>query len=108
MDELLKEDYSFEYDFQLYEYLFGKWIEREKRNINEELGENLYEECLLMAKRIYYQWQKNGKIGVYLDDIKGDVTFGGIESIQLKGHALINRTSDGMYKFLISLIGNFC
>lgn len=99
MDELLKEDYSFEYDFQLYEYLFGKWIEREKRNINEDLGKNLYEECLLMAKRIYYQWQKNGKIGVYLEDIKGDVTFGGIESIQLKGHALINRTSDGMYKF---------
>lgn len=99
MDELLKEDYSFEYDFQLYEYLFGKWIEREKRNINEELGKHLYEECILMAKKIYYQWLKNGKIGVYIDDMKGDVSFGGIESIQLKGHALINRTSDGMYKF---------
>lgn len=38
MDELLEEEYSFEYDFQLYEYLFDKWIERERRNINEELG----------------------------------------------------------------------
>lgn len=44
MDELLEEEYSFEYDFQLYEYLFDKWIERERRNINEELGKNLYEE----------------------------------------------------------------
>lgn len=99
MDELLEEEYSFEYDFQLYEYLFDKWIERERRNINEELGKNLYEECLIMAKKIYSQWQKSGKIGVYLNDIKTDMSFDGIEAIQLKGHALINRTSDGMYKF---------
>lgn len=99
MDELLKEDYRFEYDFQLYEYLFSKWIEREKRNINDDLGKNLYDECLLMAKKIYYQWLKNGKIGIYLDDIKDDISFEGIKSIHLKGHALINRTSDGMYKF---------
>lgn len=39
------------------------------------------------------------KIGVYLNDIKTDMSFDGIEAIQLKGHALINRTSDGMYKF---------
>lgn len=58
MDELLEEEYSFEYDFQLYEYLFDKWIERERRNINEELGKNLYEECLIMAKKYILNGRK--------------------------------------------------
>lgn len=59
----------------------------------------MHKECLLMAKRIYYEWLKNGAVEIYYKDIKNNEEFTELENIQLKGHALINRTSDGMYKF---------
>lgn len=97
IDDLLDDDYQFKYDYQFYEYLFDKWIKRE--SLNEKMELDMHKECLLMAKRIYYEWLKNGAVEIYYKDIKNNEEFTELENIQLKGHALINRTSDGMYKF---------
>ena len=64
----------------------------------------MHKECLLMAKRIYYEWLKNGAVEIYYKDIKNNEEFTELENIQLKGHVLINRTSDGMYKFFSYII----
>lgn len=99
MDPLLEDGVQFEYDFQLYEYLFEKWIQRECGSLTEAEGKKLYEECLLVAKAIYYQWMKNGRTGVYPHELTDRSEISGLASVKLKGHALLNRTSDGMYKF---------
>lgn len=99
MNELLADEQTFEYDFQLYECLFHKWIDREKKSLRDSNGEGLYDECQQMAKSIYYQWMKSGKIGIYLNELTENAFVPGIESMQLKGHAMLNRTSDGLYKF---------
>ncbi|MBS6953488.1 MAG: hypothetical protein KH230_09665 [Enterocloster asparagiformis] len=99
IDELLAEEQTFEYDFQLYERLFRKWIAREKKSLGDSNGEGFYDDCQQMAKFMYYQWLKNGKIGVYLNELTENAFVPGIESMQLKGHAMLNRTSDGLYKF---------
>jgi len=97
IDDLLDDDYQFKYDYQFYEYLFDKWIKRE--SLNEKMEFDMHKECLIMAKRIYYEWLKNGSLEIYYKDIKNNEEFTELENIQLKGHALINRTGDGMYKF---------
>lgn len=99
MDELLLDNQTFEYDFQLYECLFQKWIAREIHNDNDEDGKKLYNECLSMAKAIYCQWMKNGRIGIFISELPENDSVPGLQSIQLKGHALLNRTSAGLYKF---------
>lgn len=99
MDELLADEQTFEYDFQLYECLFRKWIEREKRSLKDTNGEGLYDECQQMAKSIYYQWMKSGRVGIYLNELTENAFVPGLQSMQLKGHAMLNRTSDGLYKF---------
>lgn len=99
MNELLTDEQTFEYDFQLYECLFRKWIDREKKSLRDSNGEELYDECQQMAKSIYYQWMKSGKIGIYLNELTENAFVPGIESMQLRGHAMLNRTSDGLYKF---------
>lgn len=99
MDELLDDEQTFEYDFQLYECLFQKWINREKKSLKDSNGEELYGECQQMAKSIYYQWMKSGRIGIYFNELTENAFVPGLESMQLKGHAMLNRTSDGLYKF---------
>ena len=99
MDELLTEDKVFEYDFQLYECIFDKWIDRERKSLNEEAGKELYDECIYMAKTIYYQWLKTGLVGIFYNEVPENNTDSRLKSIQLKGHAIINRTGDGLYKF---------
>ncbi len=98
MNALLEDGVQFEYDFQLYEYFFEKWIAREMGE-GTEASQKLYEECLLVAKAIYYQWMKNGRTGIYPEELENRSEISGLESVKLKGHALLNRTSDGMYKF---------
>ena len=102
MNELLDDNFTFQYDFQLYEKIFEKWIERECDKTGQA-REELFQECLAIAKAIYYQWEITGitgKIGISLDELKElNIQTPGIENIKLKGHALINRTSAGMYKF---------
>lgn len=99
MDEVLEDGESFEYDFELYESLFRKWINREKNSMSEESGRQLYEECEELAKAIYYQWMKNGKIGIYSNELTNSKLGISLKKRQLKGHAILNRTKDGMYKF---------
>lgn len=99
MDELLADKMDFKYDFQLYEYLFTRWIQRESGSLSEELGKGLYEECVLLAKAIYYQWCKTGVIGIFPKEVEEHGVIPGLSQIQFKGHALLNRTSAGMYKF---------
>lgn len=98
MDELLAENQVFEYDFQLYECLFQKWIAREQNNYNDESKNMLYEGCLGLAKVIYYQWRKNGQIGITQEELK-NYSISSLENIQMKGHAILNRTNQGVYKF---------
>lgn len=99
IDDLLVENKNFSYDYQLYEYLFVRWIEREKGAVSEQLGEGLYNECLILAKSIYYQWMKTGRVGIYPDEVNESSIIPGLASIRFRGHALLNRRSDGMYKF---------
>lgn len=97
MDEVLSENQVFEYDFQLYECLFQKWIDREQTN-NGHAEYELYIECLGLAKVIYYQWRKNGQIGILQEDLK-KYSISGLDKVQIKGHAFLNRTNFGIYKF---------
>lgn len=99
IDELIADDFNFIYDFQLYECLFKKWISREKRNIRDNENIELAKECEQLAKAIYHQWLKNGRLGIYFHEVKEQFSFDGIAAMQLKGHALLNRTKDGQYKF---------
>ena len=99
MDDLLAENKNFKYDFQLYEYLFVRWIERERGALSEELGKGLYNECILLAKAIYYQWRKTGRAGLFTDEVDENNVIPGLSQIKFRGHALLNRTSEGMYKF---------
>lgn len=98
MDDFIQDNISFTYNFELYEYLFRKWILREVGNDTAK-QESLYKECLLIAKAMYYQWMKHGRIGIYPSEIDEDVIIPNISKIQFRAHAMLNRTSDGMYKF---------
>lgn len=98
MDEVLSENQDFEYDFQLYECLFQKWIDRERDDSDDCSANALYDECLSLAKVIYYQWRKNGQIGIMHEDL-ANYSISGLEDIQIKGHAILNRTNTGLYKF---------
>lgn len=99
IDEVLEDGESFEYDFELYECLFRKWINREKSSMSEESAQQLYKECEELAKAIYYQWMKNGKTGIYSDELTKNRLGIRLKKRQLKGHAILNRTKNGMYKF---------
>lgn len=50
MDDIIEEAQEFSYDFQLYECLFRKWIEREKGSLKGEKGKNYI--------RNAYLWQR--------------------------------------------------
>lgn len=96
MDELLNEDFTFDYDFQLYEKLFDLWISRECDKTGQDT-KKLFHECLEIAKAIYRQWEKTGEIGISIEELKAlNIP---IPDIKLKGHALLNRTSAGKFKF---------
>ncbi len=99
LDDLLANGKSFTYNFQLYDYLFKCWIQREKGSVVEKLGKDLYNECILLAKAIYYQWRKTGRIGIYPNEIDESTPLSGLTEIKFGGHALLNRTGDGMFKF---------
>lgn len=98
MDDFIQDNVSFTHTFELYEYLFRKWISREVGKDNDR-QESLYKECLSIAKAMYYQWMKHGRVGIYPSEIDEDNTIPGLSKIQFKAHAMLNRTSDGMYKF---------
>ena len=96
MDDLLQKKFTFDYDFQLYQELFDQWISREcDKTGRDEAG--MFKECLEIAKAIYHQWKKTGQIGVSEEELKAlNIP---IPDIKLKGHALLNRTSAGKFKF---------
>lgn len=98
MDDMVQENIKFSHDFALYEYLFRKWIAREAGNdvLHQQA---LYDECLALAKAMYYQWMKDGRVGIYPSEINETKEIPGLSGIRFQGHAILNRTSDGMYKF---------
>ena len=96
MDDLLNDNFTFNCDFRLYEKLFDLWISRECDKTGQE-KDGLFRECLEIAKAIYRQWEKTGEIGVSIEELNAlNVP---IPDIKLKGHALLNRTSGGKFKF---------
>lgn len=99
IEELIEKGVAFEYDFQLYEALFQSWVEREAGSIHEDQGQQFYEECVVLAKQIYYQWMKNGLVGIQISELEGNTALQQLKNIKFKGHALLNRTNDGVYKF---------
>lgn len=98
MDDMLKDDIHFSQSYELYEYLFRKWIARESGK-DKTAQESLYNECLILAKAMYYQWMKDGRVGIYPDEIDEKNAIPGLSKIHFQGHAMLNRTVDGMYKF---------
>lgn len=99
IEELIEKGVTFDYDFQLYEVLFQSWVEREVGSIQGEQGRRFYEECVVLAKQIYYQWMKNGMVGIQVAELERNTAVQQLKNIKFKGHALLNRTSDGVYKF---------
>ena len=59
----------------------------------------MYNECLILAKAMYYQWMKDGRVGIYPDEIDEKNAIPELSKIHFQGHAMLNRTVDGMYKF---------
>ena len=101
MEELLEEDPGLEWkkEYQLYETIFDKWIHREGETHNIQPKE-LHEECLNIARAIYYVWMKSGRTRVSEQELKDmGVRIPGLAKIRFKGHALINRDADNNYKF---------
>lgn len=98
MDDMLKDDIHFSQSYELYEYLFRKWIARESGK-DKAAQESLYNECLILAKAMYYQWMKDGRVGIYPDEIDEKNAIPELSKIHFQGHAMLNRTVDGMYKF---------
>ncbi|MBQ6205933.1 MAG: hypothetical protein IJK52_02505 [Oscillospiraceae bacterium] len=96
MDDLLDQNFTFDYDFQLYERLFELWISWECDKTGQD-KDGLFKECLEIAKAIYRQWEKTGQIGISIEELK-ELNIP-IPDIKLKGHALLNRTSAGKFKF---------
>ncbi|MBQ6207286.1 MAG: hypothetical protein IJK52_09420, partial [Oscillospiraceae bacterium] len=98
MDDMIRENVRFSHDFELYEYLFRQWIAREADKTTAA-QQALYDECLTLAKAMYYQWMKDGRVGIYPGEIDEAKAIPGLSGIRFQGHAILNRTSDGMYKF---------
>ena len=96
MDDLLNDEFTFDYDFQLYEKLFDLWISRECDKTGQD-KKALFQECIEIAKAIYHQWKKTGETGISIEEL--EVLNIPIPDIKLKGHALLNRTSAGKFKF---------
>ena len=103
MDELLNDNFTFDYDFQLYEKLFDLWISRECDKTGQDKKE-LFHECLKIACAIFFQEcqedDDTGKLGISLQELeKMGIETPSLQNIKLTGHALINRTSAGVFKF---------
>lgn len=95
IDELLEDDFSYKYTYQIYEIMIRKWMKREANYISEEGVQNLYKLMRAMAMDMY----KNNIIGYTLKDIENFCADIDMDVVAARSRSLLNRTSSGKYKF---------
>lgn len=104
MEDLIKENYRYEYTFQVYEDLIEKWADRESRKVHydkAEFEESLYHFSSEVAVNMYDNRHERKGWFIPEDEL---VPFAKKHNIQLvelelKSRALLNLNAQGHYKF---------
>lgn len=115
INDLVDENRTFEYSYEIYEVLVDKWIEREskKHGIRQKYGsEEKYRELLLnfsqtLAINLYEKREERGGYFITKDDfIKNadrlqitDVDNYEMTETEVRSKSLLNRNAEGKYKF---------
>ncbi|NIM11082.1 MAG: leucine-rich repeat domain-containing protein [Candidatus Aminicenantes bacterium] len=105
IDDLLKSNREYEFTYQVYEELIGRWIERESRRFKEDKRENFKEELYKFSKAIALDIYRNreSRKGLIIDreEIKPFAEEHSIQldEIEMKSRSLLNRNAQGEYKF---------
>jgi hypothetical protein len=96
---------KYDYPHEIYEVLIGKWILREARRVPVERQREFIENMYLFSKEIAFKIHKNMKDASGLFIEASDIlplakSFEiNLDELELKGRSLLNRNSEGKFKF---------
>ena len=95
-------------EYRIYNALVDSWLRRELTKNNNLCIKDLHDACLVLA--VWMQLRRKRKISEknldkLIEKIAGIRT---IKKIELKGRSLLNRNSDGDYRFSHYSIQEFC
>jgi hypothetical protein len=102
--EVLSDDSEFQQknfhnEYEVYKVLIDKWLERDHSKQNPTLPEQLWVACMILATEM----QRNNKRAISKEELeelkKTNDKVKPIETINLTGRSLLNRNSDGEYRF---------
>lgn len=105
IDDLVNHQKFFNYTFQIYEVLIQKWIEREANRFSfqkkDKFKKDLYNFSLSIALFLYNNRKIRGELFINANEIEqfgieNDIN---INELDLKSRSLLNRNSQGQYKF---------
>lgn len=102
--DLVTETKDLHYNFEIYESLINTWVEREANKYPLEEREifkfNLYKFSYEIATYIYKNYEETG-LFVTLDAAKelAELTDINLSDLEIKSRTLLNRNSEGSYKF---------
>jgi len=95
-------------EYKIYEALLKEWLLREAENLKNVPWKNIYDACIILAivmhlnKRLKISESELNKLIVKISEIRP------VKQIQMKGRSLLNRNSDGDYRFSHYSIQEFC
>jgi len=107
IQDLIDTNTNFKYSFQVYEELIFKWISRETERISdkskrEEFRNDLHDFSRHISRYIFEKWDR-GEIGlnISIDEIKilANKYSIKLDEIEMTSKSLLNRNSDGIFKF---------
>ena len=105
IDDLVTHEKGFSYTFQIYDVLIQKWIEREASRVEfskrVQYNEQLYNFSKAIAVDIYEKRKIRTELFINGEDIKPFAEKNNINlsDLDLKTKSLLNRNSEGQYKF---------
>ncbi len=95
-------------EFQIYEALVESWLRREKTKEKDFSKQDIYDACIILAT--WMQMEKKREISeIELEGLIGEISkVKAVNQIEMKGRALLNRNSDGDFRFSHFSIQEFC
>jgi len=99
IQDLVQTQKALNYSFQLYEEMVEAWLEREKPYVKNKEALREFSECL--AIDLFLNRQERGAERVHYSELKSLAEQYKIplKEWQLRGRSLLNRNTDGYYKF---------
>lgn len=95
-------------EYRIFDALLDSWLRREQTKKPDIVVDDLYDACTILA--VWMQmWQKRAISEDELDKLIGEISLiKKIKEIEMKGRSLLNRNSDGDYRFSHFSIQEFC